>query len=650
MAKVRFPISAKLLLIITIILMVSLGTACFLVWFMLSADAEGTALENNNEVNSMAVHEAETVLSAVRSAVPVFLYNIEAGANIEANTESFFRNNSDIALILSLERTAEHLGIPYINEDFFLNNELDSAMTENILTEDFYRSRPGKALLAALDDVRSGKMTVLNAAPVFGIPMLAIIFPCALPHGSVPVITLVSSASITESYGSGAYSSFLIDTRGNVLVHPNTVLVREDAGFADEAYIQDLLEALSASEQSIIYIEDNVAAVRGADSEGNEYFAAARPVAQSGMVAVTAIPADVVFEGVTATTRRNIYLSAAAWFLGVLVIWYAARSLSRPLVALREAAEAIEDGRYHLELKMKNHDETGLLTASVIGMSLGLENFEKFTNKSIARLSRSGKLATGGADKQATVFFSDIRSFTAISEKMKPTEVVEFLNDYMDRMVASVILTGGTIDKFIGDAVMAHWGAVESAGSPELDALAGIRAALLMRASLAAFNEGRGSEEKPIIKIGKGLNSGPVVAGQIGSEERLEFTIIGDTVSFADRTETFNKLYGTEILMTEHTWRLAGDRFITEEMPPVMQHGKSVRIFAVINTADPIEGMGLLHELDRIPRTIPEVSRRCIGPEGPQNLAELRTLLGIPTPDLSKVNTDEEEKKYKVKA
>jgi adenylate cyclase len=248
------------------------------------------------------------------------------------------------------------------------------------------------------------------------------------------------------------------------------------------------------------------------------------------------------------------------------------------------------------------------------------------------------------------VFFSDIRSFTAISEKLSPQEVLEFLNDYMERMVACVISTGGVIDKFIGDAVMAHWGAVESAGSPARDALNAVRAALMMRAALANFNHGRGGEKRPPVRIGCGLNSGHLVAGQIGSDERLEYTVIGGTVSLADKTETLNKVFGTEILITENTWRLVRSRLVTEEMPSVTVNGKNVRIFAVINAADPEMAEELLGDAAKIPKMNPETNRRCLGPGGPRTLKELRTLLKMETPDPKNLDLEDGEKKYRLAA
>jgi adenylate cyclase len=307
---------------------------------------------------------------------------------------------------------------------------------------------------------------------------------------------------------------------------------------------------------------------------------------------------------------------------------------------LTGAAEQIEGGQFELALEPKTRDEIGALTVSFDRMSKALGIFGRFTNREIAVRAMRGEIKPGGLPKNATVFFSDIRSFTEKSENFTKEygdeasdRIVLWLNAYFTRMVACVEKTGGVVDKFIGDAVMAHWGTAYTSGSAAEDAFNCVRAALMMRTSLVEMNRGRsaGDPRNPPIRIGCGINTGVVTAGQIGSSRRMEYTVIGDPVNLASRTEALNKPLGTDILVTENTWTLIGERLITEEMPPVTVKGKEapIRLFAVIGLKDetPETGIG-----------------------GPKTLAELRELLGIEPPDLGKVDTGSEEKKYKIGA
>jgi adenylate cyclase len=252
------------------------------------------------------------------------------------------------------------------------------------------------------------------------------------------------------------------------------------------------------------------------------------------------------------------------------------------------------------------------------------ETFGRFVNKEIAEQALTGKIALGGVRKTATIMFSDIRSFTAISERLAPEAVVEFLNEYMTRMVDCVERTHGVVDKFIGDAIMAVWGASVTQGSPEADALESVKAMILMRRSLMEFNRGRGSDDKPVIRIGCGVNTGPCLAGQIGSANKMEYTVIGDTVNLASRIESLNKPFGTDILISENTYRLIKKYVIVEPMPPITVKGKAepLQIYAVVNL---------------------------VGIVGPKNLRELRAMLGIAAPTTI-VDPDKEENKYEILA
>jgi adenylate cyclase len=633
--KVKFSIGVKLVSIISALMVVSLGSMTVFGTLMIGKDVRLTAEDSNYSINRRAALSAQNMLETVYNDTLLLLNTLTMLNNNDLLTEKrneavdfFFRNNRDISAICvsdSVYRDAEGKQL-FVNRAFMVANRLTSTqVSDYIITQ-----------VEATSLARDGEFFVLNVTPSFGVDMLEMLFPWKNGEIESAVSVFFSIEGLKEIFSDSVNHSFIINGTGDVLVDPDLMLVRAGVNLRNKPFIKEILEGGSQNIQSAYEDEDGVNLV------------AYQRLSLGNVVVVTVISSKEVFKGVVSTTWRNILLSVGVLLLSILFILLFARHLSKPLKELTKAAGLIESGFYHINILPKNKDEIGILSYSFNSMSRGLLSFEKFTNKSLANLARSGKLVTGGVDRKATMFFSDIRGFTAISEKLKPDEIVEFLNDYLDRMVACVNATGGVVDKFIGDAVMAHWGAVESSGSLKRDALNCVKAALMMRASLRSFNAGRGGDKKPVIKIGCGINSGSLVAGQIGSDQRLEYTVIGDTVSFADRVETFNKPFGTEILISESTWKLCGEFLITEEMPSVMEKGRKVRVFAVINTEDPDEVDDMLKLLDAMPKNVRRITRQCIGASGPQTLADVRTMLGIATPDLSKVNTDEEEKKYNI--
>jgi adenylate cyclase len=326
-------------------------------------------------------------------------------------------------------------------------------------------------------------------------------------------------------------------------------------------------------------------------------------------------------------------LTGVVLLTAIIFIRIFSGTISKPLRVLTEAAKQIEGGQFDITLEPKTRDEIGALTLSFDRMAGALGVFGRFTNREIAVRAMRGEIKPGGLPKHATIFFSDIRNFTSMSENFTKEfgddasdRIVYWLNDYLTRMVECVEKTGGVVDKFIGDAVMAHWGTAYTTGSPAEDAFNCVKAALMMRSALYKMNRDRKEDDpgNPRIRIGCGINTGIVTAGQIGSEQRMEYTVIGDPVNLASRTESLNKALGTDILITESTWKLVGNRLITEEMPSVTVKGKEkpVRLFAVVK----LKGIG----------------------GKPETLAELRKLLGINPPDLNAVDTGAEEKKYKI--
>jgi adenylate cyclase len=197
------------------------------------------------------------------------------------------------------------------------------------------------------------------------------------------------------------------------------------------------------------------------------------------------------------------------------------------------------------------------------------------------QLMSSGHDLLGGQAITATVLFADIRSFTTMTEKLGPAATVTLLNEYFTLMVDCIQQHGGMLDKFIGDAIMAGFGVPVAHEDDEDRAL---RAALSMIGALTGWNEKRVADGKLPVNIGVGLNTDSLVAGNIGSPKRMDFTMIGDGVNFASRLESACKLYGTQILMSDSTFRKLRGTYRSRLVDYVIVKGKTqaVRIHEIL--------------------------------------------------------------------
>ncbi|MCL1818323.1 MAG: HAMP domain-containing protein [Spirochaetaceae bacterium] len=610
----RFPLGLKLILIVTVILLVSLGLITFLVSVMVSQDLRLTAEDANFSINKRMAATVETILSMTRSASRVVLA-AEQNARSGYLVEFFFEQNQDIAA-LALVSSGREPELLLSNEKFFVSYGIPASLPVSLCAEEE----------VALKRAAAGDTLLINVSPRAGSPLLAFLFPWREGGREEAVMVLFSASSLAETFGSGmsANTTFLVNTAGDVLVHTDPDLLLAGANIAGDSLL-DIARTGGKTFMQTLYEDDGI-----------NYFGAFSSVPLGNLLVITRIEESLIYESLIATTRRNLFLTGAVLCLTIILVWFFSKTVSGPIKLLAEAATQIEGGQFEVELQPKTRDEIGVLTASFGKMSKALSIFGRFTNREIAVRAMRGEIKPGGFPRMGTIFFSDIRGFTEKSENFTKMygddasdRIVQWLNVYFTRMVDCVEKTGGVVDKFIGDAVMAHWGTAYTAGSPEKDALACVKAALLMRAALLEMNKSRREDDpsNPPIRIGCGINTGPVTAGQIGSERRMEYTVIGDAVNLASRTEALNKPLGTDILITENTWELVGKYIIAEEMPPVSVKGKEkpVRLFAVVGPASATgEQKGL------------------------RSMADVRRLLGIPEPDTSKVDVNAEEKKYKI--
>ena len=196
--------------------------------------------------------------------------------------------------------------------------------------------------------------------------------------------------------------------------------------------------------------------------------------------------------------------------------------------------------------------------------------FGKYVSPEVVSQMIDNPPELGGVDRELTVFFSDIRGFTSLSETLTPQELVKHLNEYLSAMTDIILETGGTLDKYVGDEIMCFWGAPLEVKD---HAWRACRCALLQKAKLAELNEHWPPEKR--LAIGIGLNTGIMTVGNMGSAGRMNYTLMGDNVNLGARLEGTNKVYGTMIIVSEYTYSMVKDQFVFRELDTIRVKGKN---------------------------------------------------------------------------
>jgi adenylate cyclase len=287
------------------------------------------------------------------------------------------------------------------------------------------------------------------------------------------------------------------------------------------------------------------------------------------------VPESSILGPIQQSNRQTVLLLLVIGGAAVLLSLLAARWVARPLRRLAQQTESI--GQFHLAAEPIHHSvvkEVDRLAVSMEDMKTSLRSFRKYVPTDVVRalLAAGQDASLGGEHRTVTIYFSDVANFTSISEQLTPEQIVTQLGEYFggqsDQILAA---SAGTVDKYIGDSIMAFWGA--PAANPR-HAQAGCTAAVRNQQLLRVLGEKWKAEGKPVFATRIGLHTGEVIAGNIGSEARLNYTVMGDAVNLASRLEGLNKYYGTEILISESTYLEAKDGVVARPLDWVSVKGK----------------------------------------------------------------------------
>ncbi len=272
-------------------------------------------------------------------------------------------------------------------------------------------------------------------------------------------------------------------------------------------------------------------------------------------------------------------IGAISILVGIILAVIVATVIAGPIRSMIRGMQRVSQGDFNASVLVSAKDEVGLLSRT---FNIMLKGLSLLVSPEVAQVVLSGgDLLKSGQKTNVTVLFSDIRSFTTISESLTPHEVVEMLNDYLDIMTEIIVKYGGVVDKFVGDEIFAVYGAPFEHPNHPLCATA---TAIEMGVELHEHNQEREVEGKVPIRIGIGVNTGDVIAGAMGSKKRIDFTSIGDAVNLGARLEGTNKVYGTLTIISEFTYeKVAGD-VVVRELDLIRVKGKNepVKIFEAI--------------------------------------------------------------------
>lgn len=575
--RLFIPISFKMITITSLIVVASLTSVAIAASYFFRGDNEVRALEDTLRESALISGKVKSDLFSVAEKCRQTM-----SKTVEENAKS---SKKESVLIYGDFLFKRDPGIYYMGVlkkgDKLPFIELKNQAAGAIALADF--ATQVKNYSDLIDKAFKGDEVLMNPSAWFNEAVVGMAVPFEIIEGkeSVLIVFFAMDRLIESIRTKGVVNSYIVSGTGDVIVHYDTAIARSKSNLSDIPIVKMMMTNPNPNGQTLF-----------TDEKGEKSLGAFQRIGFTDSAVISTVPEKVVFASVNKIQRIILFITLIALGVAVILIYIFSATITSPLKGLMDAARYIQKGYFDVEVPEYTRDEIGMLGESFTEMAKGLSErekmkdaFGKFVNKEIAELVLQDAIKLGGERKDVAVFFSDIRAFTSMSEKMLPEEVVEFLNQYMSLMVGCVNETNGVVDKFIGDAIMAVWGAPVSHGNDTENA---VNTALLMRKALIEFNKNRGTAGNPRIHIGIGINTGPVLAGQIGSQERMEYTVIGDAVNLASRIEALNKPFATDILISEDSCNLVKKIFNVQPMKKIRVKGKKEpqQIYAVLGRKD----------------------------------------------------------------
>ncbi|TGL37288.1 adenylate/guanylate cyclase domain-containing protein [Leptospira perdikensis] len=572
-SNTKFSLQLKMMGVISFLFVLSVSVIIFFASFYFKRSIELQLRDNNIRI-------AEIIGSKVKSDI---LGVVEKGRQIAITLttqglpeterklliKTFFQNDKEFIYLGIFERRENTL---VMKREVFNEEELKkSSVTE----EDFHavvnRNRD------ALAEAFNGQAVLLNSSPGFQEPSFAIAIPTSENgENDNALVMIVKLDKIIGAFSKkGIETTFMVNGNGIALAHPKEDLILAATDLASMPIVKSMLTSAPNTGQ-MSYLDEEL---------GGNYLGSFQKIGFADAGVITIVSEEKAFADVYKSQKTNLYIAGIGLCSALIFVFFFSKTITKPVLQLLTATLEIAKGNFKIGIKPTTQDEVGLLTKYFIDMGAGLEEREKVKNilgsmidpvvvqeamVDLAALKR-------GSETHITAFFSDVASFSTISEQLKSADLAALLNEYLSAMTLLLKKHEGVLDKYIGDAIVGIFNAPVPVMDHELKAARASVDMVMKLAELRTYwtENNLYSKEAQVMDARIGLNSGPAKVGFMGTDALASYTMMGDTVNLAARLEAAGKDYGVNILITDPIRDAIQGEMVTRYLDLVRVKGKN---------------------------------------------------------------------------
>jgi adenylate cyclase len=516
-----------------------------------------------NALNTAARLEA-SFRSAYADALTLLELNRAGGRQtiLSGQAALFFEQRPEFVALVS------DAGTRLVNETFFSKHGLSETASETAI--DHYLEAEKELLERTIAGEGGVAMLPANASPYFGAPVLALFFKAPEPNtsGAAVFTAFFSADGFSRLLGDGADTTFLVNIRDDVLLHTDNDITVSGRNYWQDPFVRIMRASGEVGMDTVFESAD-----------GKRYLGAFQKLSIAGTVVLCETDKTAVLDALQRAAWKSLVVYGAA--LAILVIFFVVLSVLMKRYASKTVVE--QENSIFERIRMRS-----------------LFRILPDSRKDDAALN---KIPLDGENRDVTIVYAALGNSGKIPS---PQKILETLNNTLSLAVDSFTKTGGAADTTGEDGLTGVWGEPFSENGAEMDAVNAVRGALLLRAAFINHCPEDSSSPPESVPVCCGINSGAALAGRVGVGEYAAYRYIGGAVKRARQIAALNKHFGTDILISESTMKLAGKYFITEEMPPLKTLKKKSRLFAVINV---------------------RVTKSGVDQPKPANISELRQML-----------------------